>query len=148
MELEPDGADADPSALAISGLSLERLAVEGTPPAEAMEAFATWVDSVAGQARPVFVALNAPFDWMFAADYLHRYLGRNPFGHSALDLKALYMGVSGAPWHETSLHHMAKHYGLDIVLPHHALEDAILQAAVFRRVMEDHARQQDGGQVE
>ena len=27
---------------------------------------------------------------MFVNDYFHRFLGRNPFGHAALDLKAFF----------------------------------------------------------
>ena len=56
-------------------------------------AFAAWLERVAPSgSRPVFVALNAPFDWMFVADAAWRHLGRNPFGTSALDIKALYIG--------------------------------------------------------
>lgn len=135
VELRPDRSGADPAAVAVSGLSLERLALEGTPPAEAMAAFATWIEDVTPTTRPVMVALNAPFDWMFVADCLHRHVGRNPFGHSALDMKALFMGVARVPWRATSLRHMAARYDLDITLPHHALEDARLQAEVFRAIM-------------
>lgn len=141
-ELQPVTLAADPEALAVSGLSLQRLAREGEPPATAMGRFAEWADQCGGGARPVFVALNAPFDWMFVADYFHRFVGRNPFGHSAIDMKALYMGVSGAPWRETSLRHMAHRYGLDSELPHHALHDAILQAAVFRTILAEWHQQE------
>ena len=58
----------------------------------------------------MFVALNAPFDWMFINDYFHRYLGANPFGHSALDIKAYYMGLSGVTWSETSMKHISAHF--------------------------------------
>lgn len=139
VELIPDRSAVDEKALAVSGLSLDRLSVEGTVAGDAVNEFARWVDNVTPQGdRPVFVALNAPFDWMFVADYLHRYAGRNPFGHSAIDLKALYMGVSGAPWRETSLSHMAARYDMDVTLPHHALEDATIQAEVFRRLLAEH----------
>lgn len=134
-ELRPDRAGADPAAVRVSGLSPERLAAEGTPPEEAMTAFAAWVEEAAEGTRPLLVALNAPFDWMFVADYLHRYVGRNPFGHTALDLKALFMGVARVPWPDTTLDHMAARYGLDVALPHHALQDALLQARVFRAVL-------------
>lgn len=138
-ELRPDGTEADPKAVAMSGLSLDRLAAEGTEPADAMRRFAEWVLLVAAPpARPVFVALNAPFDWMFVADYFVRYLGRNPFGHSALDMKALYMGVASVSWSETTLGHMAARYGLGAELPHHALHDAVIQAAVFARILAEH----------
>lgn len=132
VELQPDRPRTDAESAAVSGLSPDRLAREGTPPAQAVADFAAWVDQVAAGTRPVMVALNAPFDWMFVADYLHRYVGHNPLGFSALDLKALYMGIARVPWTETSLRRMAGRYGLSHELPHHALEDARLQAAVFR----------------
>jgi ribonuclease T len=88
IELHPDHITVIDEALAISGLSLENLKKTGTPPKEAMQVFANWVSGVTPEGqRPVFVALNAPFDWMFINDYFHRYLGFNPFGHSALDIK-------------------------------------------------------------
>ncbi len=140
VELQPDRPGVDEDALPVSGLSLERLVEEGVPAGEALHRFAEWVDTAAAGTRPVFVALNAAFDWMFVADYFHRYVGRNPFGHSALDMKALYMGATGARWWETSLGHMATRFGLTAALPHHALEDAVTQAAVFRRLLEELSR--------
>lgn len=139
VELRPDGSVADPTAVAVAGMSLDRLEREGVDPARAMGDFAAWVDGVAGDDGAVFVAVNAPFDWMFVCDYLHRYVGTNPFGHSALDVKALYMGVAGVPWPEATLRHMAGRYGLSAELPHHALHDAVIQAAVFREILAEHA---------
>lgn len=135
VELQPDRPGVDQEALRISGLSVERLTEAGVPAPAAMKRFAEWVESAPGEGPPIFVALNAPFDWMFVADYFHRYLGRNPFGHSAVDLKALYMGVSGASWSATSFRNIAGRYGLTPALPHHAGDDAALQAELFRRVM-------------
>jgi len=115
---------------------MERLAAEGEDPARAVERFAEWVESTTPPgSRPVFVGFNAPFDWMFMADALHRHAGRNPFGHSAVDIKALEMGVAGVGWEETSFAAVAGRYGVDTSLPHHALEDARQQAEVFRRIL-------------
>ena len=134
-ELQPTTLEADPAALAVSGLSLERLAERGLPPEEAMRQFAAWVGEVVpAGGQPVFVAFNAPFDWMFVADYFRRGGVPNPFGHTALDIKALYMGVTGEPWARTSLAEVAARYGLSGDLPHSALEDALIQAELFRRV--------------
>ena len=44
---------------------------------------------------------NAPFDWSFINYYFHKYLGMNPFGFSALDVKAYYMGATGCSWRDT-----------------------------------------------
>ena len=71
----------------------DRLAAEGVDAAAAMERLAAWVEvAVPAGSIPVLVSFNAPFDWLFIADYCWRYLGHNPFGISAVDLKALFMG--------------------------------------------------------
>jgi ribonuclease T len=135
-ELQPETMASDPSALDVSGLSLERLLVEGEPVRDAMERFATWVERSTPQgSRPVFVAFNAPFDWMFVAEALRRHAGRNPFGHAALDIKALAMGVFGIRWQDTSFARVAARVGVPDSLPHQALEDARLQAELFRRIL-------------
>lgn len=136
VELRPVTDEALPEALAVSRLSLERLREHGTPPAEAMARFASWIDGVTPPGeRPVFVAFNAPFDWMFVNDYFHRFLGRNPFGHSALDIKALYMGAAGVPWGETSWRTVASRYLESHQLTHHALRDAIDQAEILGQIL-------------
>ncbi len=135
VELKPLTDRVDGEALAVSGLSLTRLAREGQPPADAMARFAGWAEECGAGERPTFVALNAPFDWMFVTDYLYRFVGSNPFGHSALDMKALFMGVAGSSWARTSMRDMAARYGLEADLPHHALHDAVLQAEVFRAIL-------------
>jgi ribonuclease T len=136
VELQPDRDAALPEALAISGLALDALRQSGTAPAVALRAFAEWVSRVTPPgSRAVFVALNAPFDWMFVNDYFYRYLGHNPFGHNALDIKAYYMGLTGVTWAETSLSHMAAHFHQDTQLVHNALRDAQDQAAIFREIL-------------
>jgi len=75
---------------------------------------------------------------MFVADYLWRFAGRDPFGYSALDLKALYMGRDGvARWDQTGKREVAARYPVSEVHTHHALEDARMQAALARRLLHD-----------
>ncbi len=141
VELQPDREASLPDALEISGLSLAHLARNGLPPVEALNRFADWLTLVVpAEEKPVFLALNAPFDWSFINHYFHRYLGHNPFGHSALDMKALYMGLTGVSWNETYFEAQARHFGLDIVLTHHALQDALDQARLFRCLLQEHAQ--------
>jgi DNA polymerase III epsilon subunit-like protein len=136
VELKPDRDDAQTEALAISGLNLEHLRETGQEPAAAMASFADWIHSVApGDTRPVFVAFNAPFDWMFVNDYFLRYLGENPFGHSALDIKAYFMGQQGVDWSETSMPHISRHFLEEVRLTHNALRDAQDQAEIFRKIL-------------
>lgn len=134
-ELQPDRDGEVAGAMAVGGFTLAGLRATGTPPVQAMGAFADWIEAVTPRGhRPVMVGFNAAFDWMFVADYFHRYLERNPFGHSALDIKAYYLGVTGSRWPATSMPFVSERYGLDISLTHNALDDARDQAALFRAV--------------
>lgn len=136
VELQPDRSDYLPEALAISGLSLDSLKEHGIAPPTAMQAFADWVCNVVPKGnRVVFVALNAPFDWSFINDYFYRYIGNNPFGHSALDIKAFYMGLTGVSWSETSMKHISSHLLQEKHLVHNALRDAQDQAEIFREIL-------------
>ena len=136
-ELRPLSMDATPEAMAVSGLSMEALAASATPPARAMADFAAWLAAEVTVDRPLFAGFNAPFDWMFVNDYFHRYLGRNPFGHAALDMKSYYMGLTGVEWRETGFHNVARRYGLGERLTHNALDDARDQAALLRHMLEE-----------
>ena len=136
VELQPDRPDYLPEALAISGLSLAALQQHGSAPQAAMQAFADWLVKVVPEGeKGIFVALNAPFDWMFVNDYFYRYLGHNPFGHSALDIKAYYMGLTGVAWGETSMKHISAHLLQEKHLVHNALRDAQDQAEIFRELL-------------
>jgi DNA polymerase III epsilon subunit-like protein len=138
VQLQPDRESFTAEALAISGLSLDRLKVEGIPPAEAMQQLADWVERVVPKgAQPVFVAFNAPFDWMFVNDYFHRYLGHNPFGHKALDMKAYFMGLHGVTWTQTSHLYISSRYSEKTDLSHNALVDAIDEAELFETMLSE-----------
>ncbi len=135
VEISPVNASSQPTALEISGLSMDELARQGTPPLQAMLDFENWLKAVLAGQAPIMVGFNAPFDWMFVADYFHRFLGRNPFGHTALDVKALYMGLAGVPWSETRMRSIGPRYDLNRRLTHHALTDALDQADLFRKII-------------
>lgn len=140
VELKPDRDGFEAESLSISGLSLIDLQEKGTHPKKAMQTFADWVkDSLRPGERPVFVAFNAVFDWMFVNDYFHRYLGENPFGHAALDIKAYYMGLSRSRWEETKQKLILKELGMEKGLSHHALKDAQDQAELFCQLLEYYA---------
>lgn len=141
IELQPDREKISAEAMAIHGLTLETLKNNGTPAKEAMQAFADWIEGVSGDnKRVIFVALNAPFDWMFINDYFLRYLGTNPFGHSALDIKAYFMGQTGVDWSQTSMQHMSSHFLEERHLSHNALADAQDQAEIFKMILKQAPR--------
>jgi DNA polymerase III epsilon subunit-like protein len=144
VELQPVNNRAEKEARAVHGLSLEKLSVEGVPPADAMAQFEAWLArEIPPPVRPLFVAFSAPFDWMFVNDYFHRFLGRNPFGHNAIDIKAYYMGLSGSSWADTSLDKLLPRYVGPAKLTHNALDDARDQAAIFRVLLEEAARRRN-----
>ena len=137
-ELQPTSTQSDPEAMAVHGLSLQTLQLSGRPPAEVMGAFDQWLREVCPPpVRPVFVAYNAPFDWMFVHDAFVTALGRDPFGHTALDIRALYVGWSRRPWQEIRFDELAERYLGARRLTHHALEDALAQAEMLRGLMKE-----------
>lgn len=142
VELKPTTDVAVDSALEVGGFTLEHLAEHGTEPADAMEQFERWLTAVVSPGHvPVFAGFNAPFDWMFVADWFERFLGRNPFGHSAIDIKSYYLGFAGRTWAETSMAKVSPLYLEGRELAHNALEDAKDQAELFRAMIADsHSR--------
>lgn len=141
IELKPDRKDAVQEALAVSNFDLEELSRTGVEPAEAMRRFAAWLaDELPGK-RPIFTAFNAPFDWMFVNDYFIRYLGENPFGHNAMDIRPLFMGLRGVSWSQSSMREVSHHYLENRRLQHHALQDAQDQADMLAGMLEDLMRQ-------
>src|SRR4051794_30263931 len=132
-ELRPINNNADPNALRVSGLSLETLAATGLDPQQAMKRFADWAETLVTDDRElIFVGFNAPFDWSFVNYYFHRFLGRNPFGFTSLDIKAYYMGLTGCRWSDTRSSQMAARLRPKSHGDHSALHDAIYQAELFR----------------
>lgn len=141
VELKPDVLNITPESLAVHQLSLDKLRQTGLEPAEALRDFEAWLVEVTPPAhRPIFVAFNAAFDWMFVNAYFHKYLGRNPFGHAALDIKALYMGFQRTTWAETSMRLISERYLPQSPLTHHALEDALRQCELFEKILTDISR--------
>lgn len=130
VELVPTTQNVVPEALAVSGLSLEELARTGTEPAAALAQLEEWLGELAGP--PIFTAFNAAFDWMFIDDYFRRFLGRNPFGFAALDIKAYAMGMADSTWAQTSMRFLSPLYLGGQPLQHNALSDARDQATLFR----------------
>ncbi len=138
IELKPVNQLFTPEAAAVSQLSLQVLEARGEEPQRAIQKFETWLAGVTvANQKPILVAFNAPFDWMFVNYYFVHYLGHNPFGHAALDIKALYMGKAGVPWSQTSWRYIDPKYQTTESLTHHALQDALDQAALFRHILKE-----------
>lgn len=138
IEIKPLNSNFAHEAIKTHNLNPDSLAKTGIQPAAAMENFEQWLSTaVPRDICPIFVGFNAPFDWMFVNDYFHRFLGHNPFGHNALDIKAFYMGLVHGSWAQSSMREVSHHY-LDLEnrsLTHHALQDAIDQANMFEKML-------------
>jgi ribonuclease T len=135
IELKPLNHNFVPAALAVSGLKLEELEKFGKPPKIAVAEFDEWVMAVAGQSAPVFVGFNASFDWSFVNWYFHKFLGRNPFGTGALDIKAYYMGMTDCSWDRTRSSQILLEYKPSHPPTHNALGDAVGQGEMFAKLL-------------
>jgi DNA polymerase III epsilon subunit-like protein len=135
VELKPVSGKYVPSALEVSGLNLEKLRKEGMEPAAAMAEFEQWIGKVCGKQRPIFVAFNATFDWMFVHYYFIKFLGRDPFGISGVDIKAYFMGKLRVPWGETTKKRIAAKFIPSTKHTHNALDDSVEQAEIFEKLL-------------
>ena len=135
--LKPISDRSVAEALEVTGLTLSQASEDGLAPAEAMTQFAAWIaKNLPENGMPVFVGLNAPFDWGFVNYYFLKYFGANPFGFTALDIKALFMGAMGCTWYETRSSAIDKVVNPSLKGDHDALHDARYQAELFRLVYE------------
>ena len=130
--LRPISDNFDPKAISVSKLSLRELQRSGEDPQAAMTAFRDWVSQCSSGRTPVFVGLNAAFDWAFVNHYFHVYLSSNPFGFAPLDVKAFFAGATGSKWMDARSSVMSRRLGATKLATHDALDDAIAQAELFR----------------
>ena len=130
----------DDAALAVCGLDVERLRVEGVEPEEAMGRLTSWVREHNGRGtQPVFVGHNAVFDWAYIAYYYEHFGMPNPFGYKGIDSKSLAMGALGIPWTETSKESLTGKLGLPAQDPaqiHRADYDAWYQALILKALLD------------
>lgn len=135
LEIKPLNNNFVEKALKIARLSMEELKIKGLEPAQAMANFEKWILEVSKDHRPVFVGFNATFDWMFTHWYFMKFLGRDPFGISGLDIKAYYMGLKNCSWNETIKKKVRLDFPSKTKHTHNALDDAIEQAEIFGKMM-------------
>ena len=102
------------------------------PPGKAMGEYAAWLDGlVAGtETSLVFVGYPAAFDFSFVHWYMVHFVGRDPFGFYALDLKTYAMAALDTKFVETVKSNMPQEW-LNSAHSHIALADAIEQAELF-----------------
>lgn len=109
-------------------------------PFVAMSDFKEWIDQFK---KPVMVGFNSSFDWQFINFYFQEFSSednqrkKNPLGISAIDIKAVYMGLTGCNWRQTAKRRLNKKYLPTNPHLHNALADAIEQAIIFERILLD-----------
>lgn len=100
------------------------------PPETAIPRYADWIDGLPGV--PVFVAYPAGFDFSWVHWYLHRFAGRSPFSHSALDMKTFAMATLGRKYRHSGKATWPRHwFREDLAHTHVALDDALEQGHQF-----------------
>lgn len=140
VELKPVNDKFVPDAMNVIRRSLRDLTKAGREPKEAMAAFRDWLARIAKTAKPVFVGFNATFDWAFVNYYFHHYIGENPFGFGGIDIKSYYMGLTGCSWDETRSSRIRPEFKGASRHTHNALDDAVEQAEMFRRMQQSTAK--------
>lgn len=136
VELRPISKEFIPDALKVSGFDLSRLEKEGKSPAEAMLSFRSWVETTAGDYKPVFVGFNACYDWQFVNWYLESFTTGNPFGFGGIDIKSYFMGLKGLPWSKTTSSQLPPEFQPNVAQTHNALDDARAQASIFQKLLQ------------
>ena len=121
-------------------LHLQWMKDNGKEPQIVMEAFAAWVNTAKKllDARPLFVAFPASFDWMFIYWYLRHFGVDSPFGFSGVrDLKEMYATKANVPFSKAAKRFMPKHLlESDVPHTHHALDDAVGQGYLCLNILE------------
>jgi len=135
LEIQPISDHAVAEALAVSGLDLQKLKAVGRMPEAAMAEIRAWLRHIPEIETPIFVGFNAGFDWSFVNWYFHTFLGENPFGFCALDIKSFYMGLSGCAWKETTSRQLPPEFQPSHPATHNALQDAQVQAEIFQKML-------------
>lgn len=82
--------------LKISGFSREETLLFEYPE-KVMEDFLIWLENLKTKENygsPIFISDNNGFDWQFVNWYFWHFLGKNPFGHSSVNLSSFYKGLN------------------------------------------------------
>ena len=135
-EFRPINRKSVPEAMKVVGRTLKDFERTGRDPKEAMIAFRDWLASVAKKGKPIFVGFNATFDWAFVNHYFQHYLGEDPFGFGGIDIKSYFMGMTECTWDDTRSSRIPSELKGSSAHTHNALDDAIEQGEMFRRMRE------------
>ncbi len=101
-------------------------------PENAMRHMTEWVGRFSG--KPVFVGYPATFDFMFVHWYMMHFVGHDPFGFQALDIKTYAMARMGTGFRSTVKASMPREWFDEEKHTHVALEDARSQGRLFFKI--------------
>lgn len=99
------------------------------PPDTAMKAYCRWLEKLPGNL--IFVGYLMVFDFRFVDYYLHRFVGRNPFGYAVIDISSYVMGLCGVPLEQSRMQYFPKRWFDNLPHTHIALDDALEQGTLF-----------------
>jgi len=111
----------------------EELQKERLAPGIVMHQYLAWLQKLSTDPDTtlVFVAYPAVFDFAYVHWYLIHFVGIDPFGFSALDLKTYAMATLNLKFSQTYKSNMPKEWLNRNHPPHVALADAIEQGEMF-----------------
>ncbi|MCA1734375.1 MAG: exonuclease [Acidobacteria bacterium] len=137
-EVRPISQHWQAEALEVNRIDRKRLEQDGADPATAMTEAAQWVRNIAAGRRPILVAYPVSFDWTWLYWYFIEFSkDGSPFNHSGCyDLKTAFAVKGELPISLAGRDQLLAHLRADHPHTHHALEDAIEQAAVFANIFE------------
>jgi hypothetical protein len=138
VELKPISEDFVPEAIAVGGFDHAQLKITGQDPAEAMTAFAKWVNGQGQKynATPVFLGYPVAYDFMFTNWYLIRFSTvSSPFGHGRTkDIKEAYAEKANTTIINSTKRQMPRHLFSTLPHTHNALDDAVEQGILFQNI--------------
>lgn len=137
-ELKPISNNFQTEALLVNGLDRDRLIRDGHAPETAMKDAFQWVKTIAGGNSPVLVAYPLAFDWTWLYWYFVNFCEYgSPFGYSrCYDIKTAFAVKNKLPISEAGRSKLPAHLQAVHRHTHHAVDDAISQAEIFRSLFE------------
>jgi len=67
----------------------------------------------------------------------------NPFGFTAIDIKAYYMGLTRSTWQQTSSSRLKGEFKMPKHNKHNCLADALAQADIFAKMLDAKPRKKE-----
>lgn len=117
----------------------------GVAPATALMELGDWMRAEAAGNRMVLVGSPVTFDFLWIYWYWWWFLREMPpFGYSGLDIRSYFMGMHGVGFLGTGKERYLKRYPNTYAHTHDPLDDARQQAAIWRDMVAERMRTNEG----